>query len=99
MIKLFYSIFESRWFILIIILTSLIMRLDVFNKDLVGFHAFSAGNSLSEDAIAANFGLLAELFIRAVTEAGIRPQRLVFGSGFGIPYFEGDEELKTSSRG
>jgi diaminopimelate decarboxylase len=60
---------------------------------LAGFHAFSAGNSLSEEAIAANFKLLAELFIRAAAVAGIRPQRAVFGSGFGIPYFEGDKEL------
>lgn len=64
-----------------------------------GLHAYSAGNSLVEDAIIENLLGLARLFTRITTELGREPEKLVFGSGFGIPYFEGDQELNLTTIG
>ncbi len=64
---------------------------------LCGFHAYSAGNSLSCDAVIENFALLMDLFSRFACDFGIEPNKFVFGSGFGIPYFENDEELNLST--
>jgi diaminopimelate decarboxylase len=58
-----------------------------------GLHVFSGGNSLDEDAIAENIELVASLFGRLIDGHQFRPRELVFGSGFGIPYFAGDREL------
>lgn len=59
----------------------------------VGFHVFSAGNSLDEEAIAENIAIAAGLFARFTGQHGIEAEHLVFGSGFGIPYFDGDRDL------
>ena len=58
-----------------------------------GFHAYSAGNSLSVEAITENLLLLADIFTTFSYEFRLKPEKLIFGSGFGIPYFEGDKEL------
>ena len=54
--------------------------------DLKGFHIYSGTNSMSEEAIAENFGIFIDLFTRLSLQYGLRPDKLVFGSGFGIPY-------------
>lgn len=64
-----------------------------------GFHAFSAGNSLSVGAIAQNFDNMCNLFLRSAEVLRCNPELLVFGSGFGIPYFEGDQPLDLLSLG
>ncbi|HBZ29470.1 MAG TPA: decarboxylase [Nitrosomonas nitrosa] len=64
-----------------------------------GFHAFSAGNSLSEDAIVENLSNLIKLFTRFASDFSLTPQRFAFGSGFGIPYFSGDHELDLAKIG
>jgi diaminopimelate decarboxylase len=56
------------------------------NLDLAGFHIYSATNSLSNDAIDENVGLMAGLFTRLSHAHGFAPRSLVFGAGFGIPY-------------
>jgi diaminopimelate decarboxylase len=68
---------------------------------LKGFHIFSGGNSLDEDAIVENFGLMMDLFRKCAREFNGHPMELVFGAGFGIPYFEGDKplNLETLSKG
>lgn len=61
--------------------------------ELEGLHAFSAGNSLDEDAIIENFECILSLF-KGISELhGLAPRKLVIGSGFGIPYFVDDREL------
>lgn len=60
---------------------------------LVGFHIYSGTNSLSEDAIIENFSIFAELFRHAAQYSGVHPRRLIFGSGFGIPYLPEDKAL------
>lgn len=56
------------------------------NLDLVGFHIYSGTNSLNAEAIAENWAIFIELFRRGAARAGIAPRKLVFGSGFGVPY-------------
>jgi diaminopimelate decarboxylase len=65
--------------------------------DLAGFHVYSGSNSLHEEAIAENFQIFAGLFQRFSDSAGIRAQQLVFGSGFGIPYHDGQRPLSLES--
>ncbi|MEZ4320685.1 MAG: type III PLP-dependent enzyme [Myxococcota bacterium] len=60
---------------------------------LVGIHVYSASNSLDPDAISENVGIMAELFVRCAERHGRPLHRLIFGSGFGIPYRDGVEPL------
>lgn len=61
--------------------------------DLRGFHIYSGTNSLSEEAIAENFGIFVELFTQASDLFHIHPTTLIFGSGFGIPYHDDQAPL------
>jgi diaminopimelate decarboxylase len=63
---------------------------------LKGFHVFSGGNSLHHEAIIENVVSLAALFNEFSKLFELKPEKLIFGSGFGIPYFEGDEALDLS---
>jgi diaminopimelate decarboxylase len=58
-----------------------------------GFHIYSGTNSLSAEAIAENFAIFAELFTRFARSHDLTPNKLIFGSGFGIPYLHDDEPL------
>ncbi len=60
---------------------------------LAGFHIYSGTNSRKPEAIAENFQIFADIFRHAQRITGITPERLVFGSGFGIPYLPGEEAL------
>ncbi len=55
--------------------------------DLVGFHVYAGTQCLSADTLVENFQLMATSFERAVAMFDIAPTFLVFGSGFGIPYY------------
>jgi diaminopimelate decarboxylase len=61
--------------------------------NLVGFHIYSGSNCLHAEAIAENFAIFAQIFRKAQKITGINPKRLVFGSGFGVPYLPGDAAL------
>lgn len=61
--------------------------------NLIGFHIYSGTNCLNPEALAENFAIFAEVFTAAQAITGIAPQRLIFGSGFGIPYLPGEPEL------
>ncbi|MEO2048081.1 MAG: hypothetical protein ABGX16_16115 [Pirellulales bacterium] len=63
---------------------------------LKGFHIFSGGNSLYHEAIIENVVNSAKLFQEFSKRFDLRPTKLIFGSGFGIPYFEGDEPLSLA---
>ncbi len=60
---------------------------------LIGFHIYSGTNCRTPQPIADNFQIFADIFRRAQAISGIEPTRLVFGSGFGIPYLAGEAEL------
>lgn len=61
--------------------------------ELEGFHIYSGTNSLSEPAIIANFANFIRIFREAAGIAGLKPRKLVFGSGFGVPYLPSDAPL------
>lgn len=63
------------------------------NLRLLGFHIYSGTNSLNVDAINENFSIFIDLFSRFAEEGDLTPEKLVFGSGFGVPYHDGDEPL------
>jgi diaminopimelate decarboxylase len=67
------------------------------NLDLIGFHIYSGTNSLDPGAIAENFTIFIDLFRRAADICGLSPRKLVFGSGFGIPYGDGLEPLNIEA--
>jgi diaminopimelate decarboxylase len=64
---------------------------------LIGFHIYSGTNCLNEDAIIENISLCRDLFDRACVAADLRPQKLIFGSGFGIPYLPADKDLDVGA--
>lgn len=58
-----------------------------------GFHIYSGTNCLREKAIAENFGVFADLFSRFSESHHLQPRKLIFGSGFGIPYYNEQRPL------
>lgn len=60
---------------------------------LAGFHVFSGSQCLDAAAVSENFAIMARLFRRFSRAVGLAPQRLVFGSGFGIPYHDDTSPL------
>ncbi len=58
---------------------------------LEGFHVYAGTQCLDPDSLVANFATMAELFERFAERASGPLRTLVFGTGFGIPYPEGDE--------
>ena len=63
------------------------------NLRLWGFHIYSGTNALTADTLDENFRIFIALFGQASELFGIRPQKLIFGAAFGIPYAEGDAVL------
>lgn len=66
------------------------------NLEFRGFHIYSGTNCLDATAIAENFAIFIEIFLRLAEKHGLRPAKLIFGSGFGIPYHGGDAALELS---
>lgn len=64
---------------------------------LIGFHVYSGTNCRDAEAIAENLAIMADIFRRAQAATGIAPARLVFGSGFGIPYLPGEAPLDVDA--
>lgn len=58
-----------------------------------GFHVYAATSALDPTAVATGFATARELFARLAAARDLRPRRLVFGAGFGIPYTPDDEPL------
>ena len=61
------------------------------NLELGGFHIYSGTQCLDAKSIAENYLIFLDLFKRFATGHELRPQKLIFGSGIGIPYHEGDQ--------
>lgn len=61
--------------------------------ELVGFHIFSGTQCLNSKAITDNWTIFTDVFKKATEISGIKPQKLIFGSGMGIPYHEKDQAL------
>ncbi len=58
-----------------------------------GLHIYSGTQCLKPAAIAENWRIFMGIFDDLCGKTGLRPEKLVFGSGLGIPYHPGDEAL------
>ena len=71
----------------------LIRKMD--NLDIVGFHIYSGTQCLVPAAIFENYEIFLDIFERACETHDIVPSKLVFGSGLGIPYHDGNESIRV----
>lgn len=60
---------------------------------LCGFHIYSGTQCLKPDAIAENYEIFLEIFRRFSSAHDVAPEKLIFGSGIGIPYHDGDQSV------
>jgi diaminopimelate decarboxylase len=67
--------------------------------ELCGFHIYSGTQCLNADAIAENYAIFIEIFRNVCHRHGVKPDRLIFGSGIGIPYYDGDAPVDLSAVG
>lgn len=71
--------------------------LQLQNISIRGFHIYAGTQCLKEDAIAENYENCIRIFARLCKKYDLRPDKLVFGSGLGIPYHEGEKPLDIAS--
>jgi diaminopimelate decarboxylase len=67
--------------------------LDLPNLKLTGLHIYSGTQCLIPGAISENYRQFLRIFRDLCARYDLTPEKLVFGSGLGIPYFENDKEL------
>jgi diaminopimelate decarboxylase len=58
-----------------------------------GFHIYSGTQCLDAGSVAQNFEIFIGLFARFAEAHDLAPAKLIFGSGFGIPYHDGQQPL------
>lgn len=63
----------------------------------VGLHIYSGTQCLKPDAICDNYRIFIEIFRNICSTHDLVPQKLVFGSGLGIPYHPGDTPLDLAA--
>jgi len=59
----------------------------------VGLHIYSGTQCLRPAALCENYGIFIGIFRRLCADHDLRPRKLVFGSGLGVPYHDGDAPL------
>ena len=62
-----------------------------------GLHFYTGSNSLDPAAIGANLRICAHLASDLMDGLGTVPVRLIFGSGFGVPYHDGQAALDLNA--
>lgn len=67
------------------------------NLRICGFHIYSGTQCLDADALGDHFVICCELFRRCAWRYALAPRVLIFGSGFGIPYYSGQQALDLDS--
>lgn len=63
----------------------------------IGLHIYSGTQCLKAEAICENWQIFIGVFRDICTAHGLVPQKLVFGSGLGIPYHAGDIGLDLAA--
>lgn len=63
------------------------------NLQVVGLHIYSGTQCLKPDAICENWRIFMQIFAETCAAHDLWPEKLVFGSGLGIPYHAGDAGL------
>jgi len=61
--------------------------------ELGGLHIYTGSNALSADPIVENFDNMSRLFLEMTGNGTRSIAKLIFGSGFGIPYHAGQQDL------
>lgn len=61
------------------------------NLRIRGFHIYSGTQCLDANALVEHFEICCDLFRQCARRQALTPHVLVFGSGFGIPYYPGQE--------
>lgn len=59
----------------------------------MGLHVYSGTQCLVSEAICENYRTFMRIFTEISDRYDLKPEKLVFGSGLGIPYFEKDTAL------
>ena len=67
--------------------------------ELCGFHIYSGTQCLKAAAIVENYEIFIDLFKRTCHTHGLRPHRLIFGAGLGVPYYESDTPVELATVG
>ncbi len=67
--------------------------------ELKGFHIYSGTQCLQVESIAENYRLFVELFAEASDLLKFAPEKLIFGSGIGIPYYDMHESIDLTRLG
>ncbi len=60
---------------------------------LSGFHIYSGTQCLKPDALIENYEIFLDIFQRFSTAHDLAPEKLIFGSGIGIPYLDGEHSV------
>lgn len=63
------------------------------NLRVMGLHIYSGTQCLKPDAICENYRTFIAVFREICDRYGLSPEKLIFGSGLGIPYHNGDAAL------
>lgn len=63
------------------------------NLRIVGLHIYSGTQCLKPEAICANWRIFMQIFAETCEMLDLTPEKLIFGSGLGIPYHPGDTGL------
>ncbi|MFT4014132.1 MAG: type III PLP-dependent enzyme [Paracoccus sp. (in: a-proteobacteria)] len=63
------------------------------NLRIIGLHIYSGTQSLKPQSIRENWRIFMQVFQSLCERLDLVPQKLIFGSGLGIPYHPGDVEL------
>jgi diaminopimelate decarboxylase len=63
------------------------------NLRVMGLHIYSGTQCLKPDAISENYKTFIGVFREICDRYGLAPEKLIFGSGLGIPYHSGDTPL------
>ena len=67
------------------------------NLRVTGLHIYSGTQCLKPDAIAENYRTFISIFCEVCDRYDLAPEKLVFGSGLGIPYHDGDKPLDLAA--
>ncbi|QEF99631.1 L-glutamyl-[BtrI acyl-carrier protein] decarboxylase [Stieleria maiorica] len=63
------------------------------NLEIRGLHIYSGTQCLNTQSVIENYSIMIDLFRRVAHTHDLSPQRLVFGSGLGIPYYQEHEPI------
>ena len=63
----------------------------------IGLHIYSGTQSLKADAICDNWRIFMQVFSDTCAALDLHPEKLIFGSGLGIPYHPGEQALDLAA--